>query len=263
MNLFKKEKKISGFIYSAFENGERFRNAKAGDLIVNENRNPPYIVVYHSIHTPIINKWPGKLFEVEIINQSEEKDLNKGLIPNVCYTRTLGVKILREVPVDGIFGPNGKSICKIIDLTRSVTEEQVNLLSKFDSSSGRDLYSKTWRNWIKMTDANHVYLNEDHSDTLKVFRNQEYGSPIGDGLSIISSQFSIRAKEINEASAFGINKDGEIFLKSIWFDACEKLLQAGMSYEQDNLLTEEEKKILRDPVMKVFNLDEGTMTTHH
>jgi hypothetical protein len=258
MNLFKKVRKIQGFVYSALEDDKRFKEAKAGDLIVNENRKPPYIVVDHSFDTTIVTKWPGKLFEVEIINQSKEKDLNKGLVDNIWYTRTLGVRILKEVPVSQLFGQNGRSISRIIDLTRNLTQEQVNTLAKYDLKSRRELYVKVWRNWIKMSDPDYVYLNEDHENTLKVFlKNQRYHSPIREGLSVISSQFSVRAEEINKELAFGIDEEGESFLQPIWAHACEVLLQAGISYEYDNLLTELEKKTLREPLMEVFRVEEG------
>lgn len=256
MNLFYfKKKKIQGFVYSADEDNELFKDAKVGDLIIKQDRKPPFIVVDHILDKIIITRWPGKLYKVEVINQSKEKDINKGLVKNVWYTRTLGVKILEEVPVENIFGENGKQIRHIIDLTRNITEEQVNLLSKYNIESSRDLFTKAWRNWILLTDKDCVYLNDDHYNTLKIFpKNQVYGSPIREGLSIISSQFDIRARELVGEAAFGVDEEGEIYLQSKWAKAYEKLKQAGISYESDNLLTEVEKETLRKPVVEVFNL---------
>lgn len=257
MNLFNlKRNKIQGFVYSADEDNELFKYAKVGDLIIKQDRNPPFIVVDHSLDKTIITRWPGKLYEVEVINQSKEKDLNKGLVKNVWYTRTLGVKILKEVPVENIFGPNGHHISRIITWIRNVTEEQVNSFSKYDLESGRNLFTKAWRNWISLTDRDYAYLNDDQYNTLKVFpKNQKYSSPIREGLSIMASQFDIRARELVRESAFGVDEEGEIFLQPKWAKASEILRHAGMSYESDNLLTASEKKILRKPVMEVFNLE--------
>jgi len=256
MNLLNlKKKKIQGFVYSADDDNELFKDAKVGDLIIKQDRNPPFIVVDHTLDKTIITSWPGKLYKVEVINQSKEKDLNEGLVKNVWYTRTLGIKILEELSVENIFGKNGKQISRIIDLTRNITEEQVNSLSKYDIESGRNLFTKAWRNWILLTDKDHIYLNDDHYNTLKVFpNNQVYSSPIREGLSIISSQFDIRARELVGESAFGVDEEGEIYLQPKWSNACEKLKQGGMSYESDNLLSEAEKETLRKPVMEVFNL---------
>lgn len=256
MNLLNlKKKKIQGFVYSADEDNELFKDAKVGDLITKQDRNPPFIVVTHTLDMIIIAKWPGKLYKVEVINQSEEKDLNQGLVENVWYTRTLGIKILEEVPIENIFGQNGIQISRLIDWTRNITEEQVTALSKYNVKSGRDLFTKAWKNWILLTDKNYVYLNENHYNTLKVFlKNQVHGSPIREGLLIISSQFNIRARELVGEAAFGVDEEGEICLLPKWSKACEKLRQAGMSYESDNLLTESEKETIRKPVMEVFNL---------
>lgn len=256
MNLFNlRRNKIQGFVYSSDEDNKLFKDSKVGDVITKQDRNPPFIVVDHSLDKIIVTRWPGKLYEVEVINQSKEEGLNKGLVKNVWYTRTLGVKILREVPVENIFGPNGNQISQIITWARNITEEQINSFSKYDLESSRDLFTKAWRNWILITDKEYPYLNEDHFDTLKLFsNNQKYNSPIREGLSIIASQFDIRARELVGESAFGIDDEGEIFLQPKWAKASEILRHGGMSYESDNLLTTSEKQTLRKPVMEVFNL---------
>ena len=130
MKLFSFHKeKIKGFVYSADEENELFKNAKVGDSIIKKEKKPPYIVVDHSLGTKIITRWPGKIYKVEVINPSKEKKINKGLVKNIWYTRTYGVKIIEEVPIEMLFGKNGKEICKIIDLTRNISEENVSSIS--------------------------------------------------------------------------------------------------------------------------------------
>jgi hypothetical protein len=251
MRLFMK-KKIVGFVYSALEDDERFRNAKVGDLIINKDKNPPWIVVDHTLGRTIVTKWPGKLFEVEILNPSREKSINKGLVKDVWYTRTFGVKIIRELTVDNLFGQNGKEICWLIDLTRNIDEQQVTLLAGTSNENNRDLYSKAWEKWIALTDKGSLSLDDNHYDILKVFpRNQRFNSPIREGLSIISSQFRIRAREILGEKAFIID-DEEQYLIPVWANACEKLLHAGMSFESYGLLTIKEKKDMIRPIIETF-----------
>ena len=228
-----------------------------GDLIIKKEKKPPYIVVDHSLDTKIITHWPGKIYKVEVMNPSKEKKINKGLVENIWYTRTFGVKIIEEIPIEMLFGKNGKEISRIIDLARNISEEKVNALATYDNKTGRDLYTKAWRNWIISTDKNYAYLNEDHHNTLKVSpKNQKYNSPIKEGLSIISSQFDIRASELVGNKYFNIDEEGEIYPKPIWAKASEKLLQAGMSYAE-NILSESERIKLRKPVMEVFKLEEN------
>ena len=73
-------------------------------------------------------------------------------------------------------------------------------------------------------------------------------------MSIISSQFDIRASELVGKNYFNIDEEGEIQLKPIWAKASEKLLQAGMSYAENNILSESERIKLRKPVTEVFKL---------
>ena len=255
MKWFKSNKeKIKGYVYSGDDEDGLFVDAKIGDLIIKQNKKPPYIVVDHTLATKIITKWPGKLFHVEVINEKNEKDINKGLVKDVWYTRTFGVKILDEISLESVFGENGKAIKNLIDLTRNIEIEEVELLANYDTESNRPVLNKAWRNWVRMTDKEYEFFDEDYSDTLKMSpKNQVHSSPIREGLSIISSQFDIRARELVGESAFEIDDEGEIFLRPKWRAAVETLLQAGMSYESDNLITNEEKELLQRPMIEVFN----------
>lgn len=256
MNLFNSNKrKIQGYVYISNDKNELFANAKVGDLIIKKDKKPPFIVVDHSLDTKIITQWPGKLFKVEVINPSKEKKINKGLVKDIWYTRTFGVKILGEVEIKELFGDNGQDIVQIINLTRTISEHKVLQLSNFDKGMNSELFQKAWRNWILIYDKNHPFVNEDHFNTIKIaLKNQRYSSPIKEGLSIISSQFDIRVRELVGDSAFEIDEDGEFYLQPIWAKAVEKILHAGMSYASDNILSESERKTLRAPFSEVFEL---------
>ena len=192
---------------------------------------------------------------MEILNESGEKEINKGLVKDVWYTRTFGVKILEEVPLEVMFGANGDSIKQLIDLTRIISESQVELLSKYNVKTNRQIVDKAWRKWVRLTDKDYTFYGDDYSNTLKMSpKNQVHASPVREGLSIISSQFDIRARELVGESAFGVDEDGEIFLQPVWGKAVEALLQAGISYESDHLLSETEKELLQKPVKEVFQI---------
>ncbi len=257
MNLFNfSKRKIQGYVYASKDENELFGNAKVGDAIIKKDKKPPFIVVDHSLDTKIITQWPGKLFKVEVINPSRGKRINKGLVKDVWYTRTFGVKILEEIEIKELFGDNGRKVEQIINLTRNITEDKVLELSKFEKGMNSELFTKAWRNWIMIYDANHPFVNDDHLDTIKLApKNHRYSSPIKEGLSIISSQFDIRARELVGDSAFGVDEDGEIYLKPIWAKAVEKILHAGMSYASDNILTESERYKLRAPFKEVFRIN--------
>ena len=257
MKLFNFNKKIiQGYIYVSKEENELFKGFEIGDSVIKKNKNPPYIVVDHTLDTKIITQWPGKLFKVEVINPSKEKGINKGLVKDIWYTRTLGVKILDEVNISKLFGGNGQNIEQIIDLTRNITEEKVLAFSKYSETENRDLFTKAWRNWIMLYNKNHPYLNDEHYNTISLSqKNQRYSSPIKKGLSIISSQFDIRARELVGETAFGVDEEGELYLQPIWANAVEKILHAGISYASDEILSEIERRNLRKPFNEVFELN--------
>ena len=257
MKLFNFKKKIiQGYVYASKEENKLFKGAKIGDSVIKKDKKPPYIVVDHTLDTKIITKWPGNLFKVEVINPSKEKSINKGLVKDVWYTRTLGVKILDEVNIAELFGRNGQKVEQVIDLTRNITEEKVLELSKYNEKENRDLFTKAWRNWIMLYNKNHPYLNDEHYNTISLSpKNQRYSSPIKEGLSIISSQFDIRARELVGETAFGVDEEGELYLQPIWSNAVEKILHAGMSYASDDILTEVERQNLRKPFNEVFKLN--------
>lgn len=260
--FFRKEKNsnrtnenLKGYVYYSVDEDKRFSEAKAGDIIKNKSNRPPWIVVDHDLNSIIVTKWPGKLFEVEVLNQSNEKKLNKGLVKDVWYTRTLGVKIIREIPLENLFGDNGVEICQIINITRNITVQQVISLSKFKNDDSREIYSKAWEKWIAIYDKESSYATDKHYDTLKIFinNNRHISSPIKQGLAIIASQLDSRAREILGKEAFIIDK-GEEYLISEWANAMEKLLHAGMAEESESLLTLEEKEILTKPFRETFTL---------
>lgn len=254
-NLNRKSKNLKGYVYYSVNEDKRFSEAKSDDIIKNDSNRPPWIVVDHDLNSIIVTKWPGKLFEVEVLNQSNEKKINKGLVKDVLYTRTLGVKIIREIPLENLFGENGAEICQIINSTRNITEQQVISLSKFKNDDSREIYSKAWEKWIDIYDKESSYARDKHYDTLKIFTNNNRysSSPIKQGLAIIANQLDLRAREILGKEAFIID-EGEEYLISEWADAMEKLLHAGMAKESDGLLTLEEKEILMKPCRETFNL---------
>ncbi len=255
MSLFNfKKRKIQGYVYVP-KGDKLLRNSKVGDRVIKADKTPPYIVVDHAIETIIITQWPGKLFKVEVINPSKEEYINKGLVKDVWYTRTFGVRLLKEVETKVLFGVYGHSIEQILNLTQNITKENVEELSKIESGMNRLLFSKAWQNWIKMHDIHHPFANEDHFDTIKIsLINQKRNSPINEAFAIISAQFSIRAKQLVGSSAFRLGNDGETFLQPIWANAIEKINHAAMSYASDSILSASERQDLRTPFNKVFKI---------
>lgn len=270
-------KTIQGYIYIG-DNDERsglFHNAKAGDSIVKSDKEPPCLVVDYYIEKIIVgSKWPGKLYYVEVLDPDNEEDLQKGLRKDVHYRRTWGVKILNELPLETLFGKNGINIMQVIEMTNNITEAQVDKLALYPLAPFRELYSNAWKNWTALTDPDYVKRTSEYFvRVLGCFPNGQMKiSPIGNGLSIVSDMFNKRVNEIAGEAAYeileaeddedddyeGAEEEGEMVLKYKWITALEHLLHAAMSWEEDGLLTEQEKEDLRLPVNEVFGLPHRT-----
>jgi hypothetical protein len=245
-----------GDIYFPDEKTELFKLAQVGDIIVKNYKKPPYLVVDHVLDKLIITKWPGTLYKVEVLNPSEEKCINAGLVKNIWYTRTFAVKILEELPIEIIFGDNGVQIKKILDFITNISEEQVNQLATYDAEQNRKIYSEAWNIWDSSTDKESLNSSGDYEKVIQAFpKNQSRVSPIGQGLSIIYDIFYQTARKLTHDEALEIDEEGEIYLKPKWSIASTHCLNAGMSYEDSNLLTEDEKALLRKPFQEVFQLN--------
>jgi hypothetical protein len=249
-----KKKKIQGYVYVADSENELFKNVKAGDIVIKKDKSSPYIVVDHRLESIIISNWPGKLYKVEILDPSKEKDINKGLVKNIWYTRTFGVNILEEVSVKVLFGKHGKSVVNLANFIKTITEENVINLAKFDNKDNKHLYSKAWKNWIELHDKTHPFLEEEHINTLKLrLKDSSVSSPINQGLSVIANQLDKRAEELVGDSAYTTNEDGDLCLQPTWAKAQDILLHAGMSFATDPILTATERASLRNPLQHLFD----------
>lgn len=230
---------------------ELFANARPGDLVIKEDKKPPYIVVDHHWVTSLITQWPGKLFKVSILNPLDEKDINAGLVENIWYTRTYALKVLEELPAEIVFGANGKEIKNLLALIQNVTEVQVNQLADHALEVNRKLYSETWNRWKNFCDGNLSIENYENVISSQP-KNSQVKSPIGIGLSVISNTFYQTVRKLTQDEALEIDEDGEVWLKAKWAAAGEHFLNAAMSYESNDLLTNQEKKLLRKPIIEVF-----------
>ena len=230
---------------------ELFANARPGDLVIKEDKKPPYIVVDHHWTTSVITQWPGKLFKVSILNPLDEKDINTGLVENIWYTRSYALKILEELPAEVVFGTSGIKIKNLLALIQNITEIQVYQLADYGLEVNRKLYSETWNRWKNFCDGSSSI--EDYENVIASQpKNSQLKSPIGIGLSVISNTFYQTVRKLTRDEALEIDEEGEVCLKAKWAAAGEHFLNAAMSYAPNNLLTDQEKKLLRKPVAEVF-----------
>lgn len=256
---------IQGYVYCSHEDGDMFSGAKVGEEIIHPTQAPPWIVVVHHVRDVLVTRWPGRLFWVQVLDPAAETHLMDGIRKDAGYTRTCGVRILEELPVANLFGENGDGICRIVELTRRLTEGQVDTLSGYDLSASEQIYDQVWRK----CSAPQIYGGKQEVEACgtvlkSALTDGKYSSPIGEGLSVVYALFHARAKELAGDAAYEIDErdedddeDDGVSLLPKWSQACDALLHAAMSYAPDPLLTVPEKSLLRKPVEDVFGQQES------
>ncbi len=253
--LFSKsrQKKIRGFLYVTAQDNLELFETPIGSKFIKANRTPPWLVVNHTLDEIIVTKWSGRLLKVEILDQANEKDLNKGLVHDIWYTRTLGVELLEELSTEELFNPEGKVITQILDFANSMDEDQVAYFCQFEITRASEIYSHTWNKWLKNKDPHSIHLNQDHSRTLGIFPNNSRKT-MHRSFSVVSDIVWNRAKEVLGEKAYTIDKEGEYILDKSWSHATAILRHATMAFHGQEHLTQNEKEVLLKPWRSVTNI---------
>ncbi len=236
--------KETGYVYVPVGEDVRFDRAIRGTIIENDSFAPPWIIVDKTFEKIILTKWPGKLFEVEILNPAKEEHINVDISKDAQYLRTTGIKILNELPTDLLFGKYGSEVVTILNTIKKITKENVENISGLLSQNAREIYSTVWSSWIN----DNTHTSNTNYDTLKIVSEiHQRSSPINEGLSLIKSTFDKRAVEVLGKYTWVFDKNGNPSLNNTWQKASEVFLHAAMSFESYDLLSKEEKEILRKP----------------
>ena len=72
------------------------------------SREPPWIIVDHSLRDVTVARWPGRLWLAQVLDRLEPQD-HRG-----NYTRCVSVKIVREIPTHNLFGPYGDQVEQVL-----------------------------------------------------------------------------------------------------------------------------------------------------
>ena len=137
-------------------------DASEDKTLKNMSPGPPWIVVHHEISAISVAKWPGTLWEAQVIDEAR----NTGLRDWAKYTRANEVKIIRKLPVNVLFGDHGQGILKIIDTINLLDLDSIRTLSNIYSSEASALYSKGWNIFAGTLDENSSLDSHNNRHTL-------------------------------------------------------------------------------------------------
>ena len=100
---------LLGFTYVSAEEPAQFAGVTPGLTVGTFTDKPPWIVVDLSLSSVVVARWPGKLWEVQILRRAGEQ-------PRVgaTYVRATAVRIERELPSATLFGKNGHAIEEVL-----------------------------------------------------------------------------------------------------------------------------------------------------
>lgn len=230
-----------GFVFAAsFARDGEVASASPGQEIRNETAGPPWIVVAHALASVLGAGWPGRLWEVEVLEAAADQPRE-----GAGYTRAVAVKVLREVPVSVLFGERGEDVLRVIDRAASVTADEATALAARTTEAAGGAYSRAWNAWLARVEPASVHRGGDHADTLAVFAGG-LRSPIGIGPTVLHDVLARRARDVAGGAAYEVDDEGEKHLTGPWAGALAALLHAAMALGAPELVSDADRRMLLD-----------------
>lgn len=226
-----------GFTFVSLAEGGEWARAAPGQVIRNPSPAPPWIVVAHTKDEVLGAGWPGKLWEVEILEEAPEQPREGS-----GYTRAVAVRVRDEVPVATLF-PNGRDVLRVIEQAASLQAEDVSELAVHASDEAAEAYSRAWNTWLVKVDPGSIHHGSDHRDTLAVFAGRR-SSPVGVAFTVLHQVLNRRAHEIAGDAAFEENEEGERWFTGPWAGASQALLCAVMALGAPELMPDADRRLL-------------------
>jgi hypothetical protein len=228
----------SGFSYVPLSEDGPMARAVPGAIVRTPGAGPPWIVVDHSIQSVVVARWPGRLWEAEVVETAPEQPRE-----GAGYTRALAVRIGRELPVAMLFGPHGEDVVRVIEAAASIEVAQAAELAARSSAPAREAFSRAWRGWLAKVAPDSIHLDSDHTSTLAVHAAGTR-SPIGAGFTVLDTVLMERAHTLVGDAAFIADDDGELFPAEPWDGALQALLDAAMALGAPALASDADRAIL-------------------
>ncbi|MGC0418920.1 hypothetical protein [Embleya sp. AB8] len=247
-----------GFVFVPDDRGGPLTGAVAGQRIVKEDFEPPWIVVDRELATVNVVGWPGRLYRVAVVPPETEREraamaeAAEGLRVPAAYTRAFAVDILAELPVAALFGPHGDAVVEIVDAARALTPATAARLAAALVPQARAYFGAAWDRWLADEPNAAPYRDGDHTCTLLIPGAGPIGSPIGKGFLVLSAAVRAAARERGGPTAFEIeyDEDGEAdgeMLSRPWSRASHTLLHAAMALGAPHLTAEPDRAVLTAP----------------
>lgn len=216
--------------------GYWFDTPESGDTLVREGNyvrlpapKPPWMVIDQSLHSIIVNRWPGQLWRVRVTALGDMS----GLVAQPGYWRAEAIELIEALPLSTLFGPQGDAVLRILDAIETMTRTDAQTLAQNVHPDAANAYGRAWLAWSQGEEA--AQSTEDWQHTLAASRGRDKDrSPIHAGFLLIHSQLRQRAQAVDGANAIERiedEDDGEIeeVLAPLWQQASDALCYAAMA----------------------------------
>ncbi len=270
--LFGSQSLRRGYVYAPRDDPGAMRSADAGRRVANTSRRPPWLVVFHELTGVRIARWPGRLWEVEVVDAISNTESGSPIRSDAGYTRAAAVEVLREVPIATLFGANGEAVCAIINSVDRLTLELAEQLAAARHPDAGRVQTRIWRSWftttrvpkgrggwanVRMQERKPAADDPDSFDGVLEMAAREPRSPLGQGLAIVSAQVGRRAESILGRAVWLPDPDDDegAWLAEPWSGASMALLDAALAFGAPHLASDEDRSILATAWRRVLGRD--------
>ncbi len=239
-----------GYVYVPDEDDGVLARACTGATIRLSERCPPWIVVDHSIESVIVARWPGKLWQVTIIDAEGVEQASK----DARYTRAIAVEVCGEIPASRLFGEHGGAVCSVIARGSRLDLVLIQALANARHPEAGQAYSRAWNNWLAEVGSASDYQGQNLAGTLGIAAGGKR-SPINCGFTVLHRAIWERAESLVGSSAFLFDEEGEQYFEPTWSSASDAMLEAAMAFGAPMLSGREDRLIQLAAWRAVFGGD--------
>ena len=230
------EKTIIGYIYNSEDKLGIFKEAQTGQIVSNPDREPPWIIVNHSLQDTTVARWPGRLWRAEVLDAIEPQN-HRG-----NYTRCASVKIIEPVATDCLFGRHGKKTEDVIAYANRLDIHMAENLARHRAKDAGPITSEGWHRWKVAADIKDDTPECDMEGVIMI-GSGSHTSPIGHGLALVHRGVWESAKREVGDAAFDQDEE-EMWLKPPWSEAGSVMLETAWALGAPQYFSEAELETL-------------------
>jgi hypothetical protein len=248
-----------GYVYVQGNDAGVMTQARRGARVKIARREPPWIVVYHDFADVTVARWPGRLWQVDIIDPITADDLAAAkavsLRADVGFTRAAAVKVLKEVPTAALFGAHGAKVCAVIDIASALTLECATRLAATRHAQAGEAQTRIWRAWLAGQPPQSSRYDGSYDGVLGI--SSRAVSPLGAALTLISTQVGRRAEAVVGDSVWSDDPDDpEVACLALpWSRAMFPLFDAALAVGVPEFVSDADRLILLDAWRREFDHD--------